>query len=285
LLPTQVLGDPARLRQILLNLAGNAIKFTDGGSVAITCHIDAGAGPALLHFVVRDSGIGIAADKVDHIFDAFAQADGSTARRFGGTGLGLTITRRLVELMAGRIWVHSVAGQGSEFHFTVPCQADIGADASSPADAHGAPAAIIAPVQSCASILLVEDNPINQRLAMKLLERRGYGVVLAENGHQALEKIGEGSFDLILMDMQMPEMDGIEATQAIRALETMMQRKRIPIVAMTANAMKGDRERCLQAGMDDYLPKPIKAAELLALLEQMLSPHPHPHPQHDAVAA
>ena len=260
--PAMVLGDPVRLHQILVNLVGNAIKFTEHGQVEVECR--PGDVPGTLHFTVSDSGIGISPDKQEHIFNAFSQADGSTTRRFGGTGLGLTITRLLVELMHGRMWVDSTPGQGSRFHFMVAFAAaeSLPAVATAAAPAEKLPAVGL-------SLLLVEDNPINQRLALALLEKRGYRVSLAENGIEALARFAPGKFAAILMDMQMPEMDGIEATRAIRAREAEQGWAPTPIVAMTANAMQGDRDLCMEAGMNDYISKPIRVVELYATLDKL----------------
>jgi len=397
--PVRVIGDPGRLRQILLNLVGNAIKFTDTGQIVVTTRIEESGGEtSRIRISVRDSGIGIPADKLDHIFDAFSQADTSTTRKYGGTGLGLTISNRLVGLMGGRLWVESVMGQGSTFHFTL----ELGIDASEPVplapaqlagktvlviddnavnreifarqvshwgmkpvlaasaekaqailaappwpdvmllDVHmpgmdgfsfvewaksrpdiqglpvivlssgpmrgdsdrcrelgvnayfskpiaeeelraaltsvlgmpavtrAAPAELVTRYQlrenaQALNVLLVEDNPVNQQLGIRLLKKWGHHVALAGNGQEAVDAIMTGQpVDVVLMDMQMPVMDGIEATRRIRAFESTAGRTPVPIIAMTANAMQGDREACLGAGMDDYLSKPIKAADLAA---------------------
>ncbi len=268
--PQLIVSDQVRLRQILLNLVGNAIKFTEAGEVTIeiSCQSSGVAGQTV-HVAVRDTGIGIPADKLESIFSAFAQADSSTTRRFGGTGLGLTITRRLVELLGGRLWVESQPGQGSCFHFSLPVEVVVGESEAVADDGQGSQALDPVPGEPGASlpILLVEDNPVNQKVALMLLQRRGYQTQLAENGRAAVEAFAHARFAAILMDMQMPVMDGIEATREIRRLEGLMQRPATPIIAMTANAMEGDRERCLEAGMDDYLSKPIRAEQLQALLQ------------------
>ena len=259
-------GDPLRIRQILLNLLGNAIKFTDQGEVelSVTAQI-LPRGMASLHFAVRDTGIGIPLDKQAHIFEAFAQEDSSTSRRFGGTGLGLSICRQLVELMDGRMWLESTPGQGSTFHFSLELPIIDGA--TSDQSIRG-PDFIASITGGSAEVLLVEDNRVNQKVATALLERQGYRVTLAENGARAVDLVATGSttFDIILMDMQMPVMDGLEATRRIRKFETDNGRPRLPIIAMTANAMQGDREICVAAGMDDYISKPIRADELYALI-------------------
>ena len=266
--PQRLGGDPVRIRQVLINLLSNAVKFTEAGEVEIK--VGRGEGKEL-QFSVRDTGIGISPTAQEHIFDAFSQEDTSITRKFGGTGLGLSICSRLIDLMGGRIWVDSVPGQGSTFYFTLPCQSTV-----APAETAAKPArALSAPPPETSSagarVLLVEDNPINQRLAQVLLKKRGYAVSLAENGADAVDMVRAGHFDVILMDMQMPVLDGLEATHQIRSLEQVSGQPRVPIIAMTANAMSGDRERCLDAGMDDYLTKPIKAQELYERIEGMLA--------------
>ena len=269
--PQALLGDPGRLRQVLVNLIGNAIKFTDRGDVVLRVrHLDsrrANGTDGGVHFAISDSGIGIPATKLKSIFDAFSQEDGSTTRKYGGTGLGLTISSRLVEALGGRIWVESEVGQGSTFHFSAQFELDEsetafeeGRGVAGPG--FGAPAAAQA-----LDVLLVEDNAVNQKLAMTLLAQWGHHVTLAENGQLALDVLALRRFDVVLMDMMMPVMDGLEATRAYRALE---RGPRIPIIAMTANAMRGDRERCLEAGMDGYISKPIKTIELKKLLLQLV---------------
>jgi len=400
--PHRVIGDQVRLRQVVLNVVSNALKFTRSGEVAVTVEVEPAA-TDLIHVAVRDTGIGIPAEKRHTIFEAFTQADGSTTRRFGGTGLGLTICSRLVALMGGRIWVESEEGRGSTFHFTARVAAGpepvsmaprIEMDALrgmpvlvvddhptnrrileellsswgvEPTTADGGPAAlavldsawaagrsfplalldarmpeidsfalaqrirehpgmegspimmlsssgqageatrcrqlgiasyIVKPVKPAAlreamldalgprealpeaprveseptmvglRILLAEDNAVNQRLAARLLEKRGHEVVIAGNGREALRALETQSFDAVLMDVQMPEMDGFEATRAIRAAERGTERH-VPIVAMTAHAMRGDREACLAAGMDDYVSKPISSRDLCEKLERL----------------
>ncbi len=412
--PARVIGDPARLRQVLANLLGNAIKFTETGEIEVSVSVDESAvGTTLLRFAVRDTGIGIPAARQKAIFEAFSQADDSTTRRFGGTGLGLTICSHLVQMMNGRLWLESVEGQGSCFAFTARFGVDTsivaqapptpfggqralllehhpavaaqlaqllgrhGIDCSAIKDPQAAVRAIaksralgfpfdyvlvdalmpspgglalaeswrggdcpeklivlltteqqrqdldrlralevgthlvkpIAPDDLLAALtllssaadeatpmlapfnfevdaagqdsrrieaLLVEDNPVNQELAKRLLEKRRYKVTLANNGAEAIDRFEQQSFDLILMDMQMPVMGGIEATESIRARE--MRRswvishafKPVSIIAMTANAMEGDRQRCLEAGMNDYVPKPIRPQELYAAIDRCL---------------
>jgi len=274
--PEKVLGDPVRLRQILLNLCDNAIKFTDTGSVSVRAQATlTDTGDCELMVCVRDTGIGIPADKQDVIFQSFNQADTSTTRKYGGTGLGLTICASLAALMGGRIWLESEAGQGSSFWFTVqgvvapPGQAGFGDRPAEPVQSQ--PAEKTRPVSQPADhrlqILLAEDNPLNQRLAVLLLERWGHEVALAQDGFEAVTLFGQRDWDLVLMDMQMPNMDGVAATRAIRATET--GGRRTPIVAMTANAMNADRELCLEAGMDAFLSKPFEVERFRTLVDQV----------------
>lgn len=268
--PENFICDPTRLRQILLNLLGNAVKFTEQGEVRLgVAPSQSPDGTAMLQFSVADTGIGIAPDQQELIFQSFAQADSSITRRFGGTGLGLSITRHLVQLLGGKIWLESTPGQGSCFHVSLPLGPNEPALLSIDTTEHrGEESTVIEAEQSL--ILLVEDNPINQKLALALLNRKGYATDLAENGEEALLKTGTQHYALILMDMQMPVLDGIEATRRIREQEAEQGRARTPIIAMTANAMQGDRERCLAAGMDDYLPKPINALQLYEKLAAAL---------------
>ena len=272
-IPAQVSSDPYRLRQITVNLVGNAIKFTETGEVRVNVSwLDPVGHPRMLHIAVTDTGIGIPQEKINRIYDAFAQADNSTTRKYGGTGLGLTITRRLVELMGGRMWVESTVGQGSCFHFALPVTG-LAPDAADPvapvpevpADAPK-PVTVSTATAEGVKVLLVEDNAVNQKLAMAILGKRGYVVTLAENGQEALDALAHAQFAAVLMDMQMPVMGGVEATLAIRTKEREQGLPRMPIIAMTANAMEGDRQRCLDAGMDDYIPKPIKVNSLFEKL-------------------
>jgi len=301
--PAMVRGDPTRLRQVVVNLLGNALKFTKRGEVALEVECSSRQAETVgLHFAVRDTGIGIPRDKQPLIFEAFAQGDGSTTRKFGGTGLGLTISSRLVRLMGGRIWVESEPGRGSTFHFTAclgVSQSTLPAQAEAQTSRRGS-AALVAgenaaerrlreikgsKAQDLGSqglitahslrerrgglrILLAEDNLVNQRLAFKLLEKRGHTVTIVNHGREALASLEKDTFDVVLMDVQMPVMDGFEATAAIREKEKGTGKHR-PIIAMTAHAMKGDRDRCLAAGMDGYVSKPIQPQELFEAVERL----------------
>ncbi len=258
--PTDLVGDPTRLRQVLLNLLGNAIKFTESGEVALRVMPDGDCAVAgALRFTVSDTGIGIPGEKLAAVFERFIQADSSTTRRFGGSGLGLTISKRLVELMGGRIWVESGVGEGSVFSFAVPFE--ICAGVCRPAAVPGG----VGPELPLAAlhILLVEDSPDNRTITLAYLQDTPYQIDIAENGAMACEKFRAGHYDLVLMDRQMPVMDGLTATRAIRAWEQANHRPPVPIIALTAAALKGDREKCVAAGCTAYLTKPIKQEVLL----------------------
>jgi signal transduction histidine kinase/ActR/RegA family two-component response regulator len=257
--PLMVIGDPVRLRQVLLNLASNAIKFTSAGFVEICASLESMEGDdAVVKFTVRDSGIGLTPAQRQVIFEPFRQADGSTTRNYGGIGLGLSISKRLAELMGGGIGVSSVPGEGSTFWFTARLRLTVGAD-SRPGLARLAGAVSTGPLK----ILVAEDNLVNQRVVKTLLERRGHTVELADTGRAAVEKAAQQSFDVILMDVQMPEMDGIEATRFLRKQDA-QRGVHTPIVMLTAHAMQGDRERFLAAGADGYVTKPVQMAQLEA---------------------
>jgi signal transduction histidine kinase len=266
---TQVVGDPSRLRQILLNLISNAIKFTDQGEVSLTIHQTAETDEgATLHFAVRDTGIGLSEESQNKLFESFVQADTSTTRRFGGTGLGLAICRKLVELMGGSIGIHSSLGHGSTFWFNLPLTRQ-----PAPTGEPVAPTAVtknstLTPLPANLRVLLAEDNQVNQFVAMKQLKKLGCIVEVAANGIQAVEAWQREKYDYIFMDCQMPEMDGYEATRKIRELEASQGSAAAQIIAMTAGVMQGDRERCLTAGMDDYISKPVEANELKATLSR-----------------
>ncbi|MBV6341179.1 response regulator [Candidatus Magnetobacterium casense] len=279
--PLKLKGDPARLGQILFNLVGNAIKFTTTGEILVEVQLqpdNTDDKSTLLHFAVTDSGIGIPASKFDQIFESFSQADGSTTRKHGGTGLGLAITKQLVTLMGGRMWLQSTEGKGSTFHFTVGFglsenTPEVSGDnnmkvlSKHPGKTDGMQPKPQAPqvTESSCRILLVEDNMVNRMVAGAILKNHGYTVTEAVDGEKAIALVSEVMFDLILMDVQMPEMDGFEATKLIKSTETA---RNIPIIAMTAHALKGDRERCIEAGMDDYITKPINAKELIQIIRK-----------------
>ncbi len=285
-LPARIIGDPGRLRQVLNNLISNAIKFTEAGEVVMRVGSACDAIVSLpssstcwLRFSVRDTGIGIPPERQAQIFAPFTQEDSSITRRFGGTGLGLSITRRLCDLMGGRIRLDSEPGRGSEFIAELPFEVDtVALDAAlhGPAPDDGVitepmplAAATHAPL---AQVLLAEDNAVNERLTVTLLRRWGHEVAVAGNGQQAVQLYAERHFDLVLMDVHMPGMSGLEATRRMRALEQEARRPRTPIVALTASAMETDRRLCIEAGMDDYLSKPLRARELMHAVERHLSP-------------
>ena len=309
-------GDPGRLRQILINLAGNAVKFTDQGSVTIVLSVEQDTvasdeedgpetrdaeehgpheAPVTVRFEVRDTGIGIASADRKRLFTMFSQVDGSSARRHGGTGLGLAICKRLTELMGGRIGVHSMPGEGSVFWVTIPLWRGARAhEAPTPREPEAPPPQAMAAPSTATTgsaatgsghhrILVAEDNPVNLQVTLALLRRAGHTVDSVSNGLEAVHAVAALPYDLVLMDVQMPEMDGFEATRAIRRMGG--SAAQVPIVAMTANAMTGDQAACLAAGMDDYLPKPIAADQLLRIVAQWsasrksagpIKPAPHP---------
>jgi CheY-like chemotaxis protein len=256
--PRRVLGDAVRLRQVLLNLLDNAVKFSDAGEVLLRV---GNAAPGMLRFEVSDTGMGISPEGMRKLFAPFSQVDASMTRRFGGTGLGLVICKRLVELMGGQIGVESEPGLGTTFWFTIRAPANE-QDTRMDAVAHRpAPADLDRGLSQRfpARILLAEDNAINQKLALKALERMGYAADVVENGSAALQALDQKDYDIILMDVHMPQMDGLEASRRIR-LRTGVAPPWI--IALTADALHGDRERCLDAGMNDYISKPIALQSL-----------------------
>ena len=255
------LGDPQRLAQVLVNLVGNAIKFTRQGGISVSLRREPPGGA--LHLEVKDTGIGIAPSKHGLIFKPFTQADGSVSRLFGGTGLGLSISRSLVEMMGGRIWLESLPGHGSTFHVALPLPpVDAPAEALAPANAPSLAELPTAPL----SILLCEDNEINVLMMEAMLQPQGHRIDVAENGDLGLHKFRGGRYDLVLMDVQMPGMDGLTATRELRRIEAEEQRERTPVIALTANAFEADRQRSLSAGCDDHLTKPITQTALLQAL-------------------
>jgi signal transduction histidine kinase/CheY-like chemotaxis protein/HPt (histidine-containing phosphotransfer) domain-containing protein len=262
-LPPQLVGDPLRLSQILVNLVGNAVKFTQRGHVAVRAQpVDAVGGELRVRFTVEDSGIGLSHEQLKRLFRSFAQADSSTTRQYGGTGLGLSISKRLVELMGGEIGADSVPGQGSTFWFTAVFRAATAADPVAVPQRPGPP-----PNLRGARVLLVEDNVINQQVAAEILQSAGVTVDIAANGLEAVRGVRARHYDAVLMDVQMPVMDGLQATEAIRAIDAY---KTLPIIAMTASVLRGDREGCLKAGMNDYVSKPINVDKMLATLARWL---------------
>jgi len=259
-MPPYLNGDPSRLGQILLNLVGNAIKFTEQGSVMIAASHRAVADDLIeLRIEVIDSGAGIAADVQASLFSPFTQADTSVSRKYGGTGLGLAICKQLCRAMGGDIGVTSEPGHGSKFWFTLQCRLGASPPISAPSLV---PA--IDPRAGTLDILVAEDNAIIRTLISKLLSRRGYHADLVGNGKEAVAAVQDKSYDLVLMDMQMPEMDGISATEAIRGLEG--PERAVPIIALTANALVGQRETCLAAGMNGFVTKPIQPDALFAAI-------------------
>lgn len=288
--PCWVSGDASRLRQMLHNLLGNAIKFTDLGEIRVRVATEPQGGGSTVTFHVQDTGVGIPADQLGLIFDAFHQVDGSFVRRHKGTGLGLTITREIARAMGGDVACDSEVGKGSVFTLKVPLH-PVATPAQAPAaavfSASPMPAFAVAQATSAGNepgasavprmsgrILLVEDNPVNALVAEANLARLGLDVTRAEDGAQALSLLQhlERPFDLVLMDLQMPELDGMEATRRLRCWENDQRLEPIPVVALTANALSTDRARCLSAGMDDHLPKPFRVEELLAVLQRHLPP-------------
>jgi PAS domain S-box-containing protein len=277
--PMELIGDPTRLRQVLLNLLGNAIKFTITGHVAldVTAQPGTGSSPVLL-FTVTDTGIGIAVEKLEGVFERFNQADTSTTRRFGGSGLGLTICRQLVELMDGQIWVESELGKGSMFAIRVPFDVWNAADhpAVEPVDAD------LNQALPAMRILLAEDSPDNCTIILAYLEHTPYVVEIGGTGAMVCDMFRAGHYDLVLMDRQMPVMDGLTATRTIRAWEAEHGRVPTPIIALTASALKGDREMCLSAGCSAFLTKPIKQSVLLHAIRECRNPvQPDPGPGDD----
>ncbi|MFC1745147.1 ATP-binding protein, partial [Candidatus Riflebacteria bacterium] len=256
------IGDPYRLRQVITNIAGNAIKFTEVGSVSVS--VKPGDKENMLHFTVEDTGIGIAADRIDKIFEAFSQADASTTRRFGGTGLGTTISSQLVELMHGKIWAESELGKGSKFHFTARMPGTEEKEKTGAVDLYSS-----LKTRRRFRILVADDIEENISLARIRLQQYGHTVAIARNGLEALEQYKKGGIDIILMDVQMPEMDGLEATKEIRKLEK-TSGGHVPIIALTASVMKVELEKYKKEGMDSTAGKPIDFPELLATIETIV---------------
>jgi PAS domain S-box-containing protein len=291
--PIHLRGDPSRLKQILINLGANAVKFTNAGQISIeACLVSDDETSAKIYISVTDTGIGISADRQEILFTPFTQADGSTKRKYGGTGLGLAISRQLTEMMGGKIGVQSQDGKGSKFWFTVVLEKQGSRDGNSGKDSNERPILASEPAEkllqakgwpnqgqiaikeksrSMIRILVAEDNPLNQRVTVAMLKKMGLSAHIVSNGQEAVNAIREMHFDLVLMDCQMPEMDGFEATHKIRQLGPDALNLRIPIIAMTALAMQGDRERCIEAGMDDFIAKPVKQMDLAHVLTRWLN--------------
>lgn len=287
-IPTQLNGDPTRLRQIFINLLSNAIKFTEQGEIKIILRGEKEKGNQLkLYATVEDSGMGIPHSKMKELFQPFSQLDSSNTRKFGGTGLGLVICKEIVTMMDGEIWVESELGKGSKFHFTsrfgmqesdefvevLPIlkvekqELEVEAEVAKPSED-------IKRGRRRFKLLLAEDNTVNQKVATRILNDAGYNVDPVGNGAEALKAVQNGNYDLVLMDVQMPEMDGFTATQTIRGIQG--DKSKIPIIALTAHALTGDREKCLEIGMNDYITKPINSKELLKILDKWLSVQPVP---------
>ncbi len=265
--PDVIIADLGRIQQVLRNLVNNALKFTEDGNITLVMRVIEENEKPLIYMAVEDTGVGIPKDKLDTIFEKFTQADASVTRKFGGTGLGLAITEQLVALMDGEIGVDSIEHEGSTFWFKIPFEMATGSEK---------PVNLYDETQNEENIdisydikiLAVDDHPVNQIFVQKLLKRlKFFNVDLAEDGQQALDLIAENNYDLVLMDCQMPQLDGYEATTILRKLEEGTD-KHLPVIALTANAMVGDREKCIQSGMDDYLSKPIRPDKLLALMQK-----------------
>ena len=266
--PEHLSGDPQRLKQIIINLIGNAIKFTEQGEIGLRVLLESShTHHVVLHFSVSDSGIGIHPDVQQKIFAPFIQADGSTTRKYGGTGLGLSISQRLVQLMGGKIWVESAPSDGSTFNFTARIDLAITRKETTPIAEQRC---LLTWEGRSLHILLAEDHDINRNLTVKILKRLGHSVIAAENGRIALERWGEERFDVVLMDVEMPEMDGWQATNQIRQIEA-PQSAHVPIIALTAHAIKGNRESLLQSGFDGYVSKPIDFEELCSEIKRLVA--------------
>ena len=265
--PLVLRGDPLRLGQILINLANNAVKFTQQGSISIHIDVeDCQEDRVLLHFLVQDTGIGVPPDRQEELFQPFIQVDNSTSRHYGGTGLGLTICKKLTEKMGGEIWLESELGKGSRFHVRLPFLIGDLTRIKQQSETDGEKA--VARLRG-AHLLLVEDNPLNRELAITLLKKKGIQVTTAQNGAEALEILRDQTFDGVLMDIQMPVLDGYATTRRIREQERFQN---LPVLAMTADVMAEDRERARTAGMNDFIGKPIDVKELFQTLSRWILP-------------
>ena len=266
--PFRLCGDPFRLRQVLINVVGNAVKFTRDGEIKVhVSRIDEHAEDVALQFLVRDTGVGIPAEKQRSIFEAFEQADSSTTREYGGTGLGLAISSKIVGLMGGRIWVDSQPGCGSSFYWTANFARPVLQQAPPPI---GLEQPAMRQARIALRVLLAEDHDVSRELMTKLLELRGYEVTAVRDGKGVLETMALQTFDLVLMDLHMSELDGLAATAEIRRKE--QGGAPLPIIALTADAGTGLRERCLRAGFTEYVAKPVKPGALYALIENLGKP-------------
>jgi signal transduction histidine kinase/ActR/RegA family two-component response regulator len=274
-MPKILRGDPTRIGQVLFNLVGNAIKFTKEGSVSIRAsHQPLADGRVEIRFEITDTGVGIPLDRQEDIFNKFAQADNTTTRRFGGTGLGLAICKQLVEIMGGTIGVESAPEKGSTFWFTVPCEIGDLTAIDDVEKSWNFEDKFSKDGGAQRRVLVAEDNVVNQEIAAQILKNAGFAVDVVANGVEAVQAIRRVSYDVVLMDVHMPEMDGIEATRRIRQLPGTSSK--VPIIALTADAMSGDREKVLKAGMNDYATKPIEPSELFASIERVLIRPEHP---------
>ena len=263
--PDTIIGDHGRLRQILVNLLGNAVKFTDKGDVSVSVSSKAVEGNRhQIFFAVKDTGIGIPHDKMNEIFEPFTQVERTLSRKRDGVGLGLAITKNLVELMGGKIWVESTPGKGTTFHFTIQAETIPGKQLDFGRMDRGVTSESL-PGLKPMRILVAEDNPSNQKVLVEMLKRLGYRADAVADGREVVQALERQDYDLVLMDIKMPEMDGITATQVIRKLRPENGPK---IVAITAFALEGDREKCLEAGMDDYIAKPVQMRELAEVLKR-----------------
>jgi len=274
--PKRIFGDPIRLRQILGNLLSNSVKFSNSGEITVSVSSQNSEDGLRILFAVNDTGVGIEEHELDKLFLPFSQVDATTTRRYGGTGLGLAISKKLVELMGGKIWVKSEPGKGSTFYFTIITKAVFdeqmkGNESQTQFERHHVfePAPKII-ASSRLHILLAEDNLLNQRVVLEMLKRLGYRADIAANGFEVLQALQRQKYDIILMDVRMPELSGLEATRQIRKLWQASQQPKI--IAVTAYALEGDREKCLEAGMDDYISKPVKMEELDSTLKKYLPP-------------
>ena len=281
--PSLLRGDPGRLRQILVNLGGNAVKFTDNGKIVIRISLESeDERNATIRFAVSDTGIGIPANRQDILFSPFTQVDGSTTRQYGGTGLGLAISKHLAELMGGSIGLESEVGKGSTFWFTAvfekqptgPGSADekfAKIECEGAIERSAAESTISENDKRKIRILVAEDNPVNQKVAQAMLKKMGLRVDVVADGQEAVNALQTVPYDLVLMDCQMPEMDGFEATLCVRQEGSKALNPRIPIIAMTAATMQGDRKKCIQAGMNDFIAKPVQIRELAEILARWLA--------------